>query len=324
MTKINYPPRVSLRIDVPTPIERLSRLFPDREVYCKREDLTGTLLTGNKVRKLEFCLHESLEQNADTLITVGGIQSNHARCTAGVAAMLGMKSVLLLREGENQEKPEGNYLLDRLLGSEIHWISRKEYKNHTFHLSRLAQQLTQQGHRPYIVSEGGSSALGALGYVVVMEELMQQAEPFDYIVTAVGSGGTFAGLYAGAKLFSPKTQVVGINVYLDATYFQNRCFQLLCEMGAKYHTPVPDRSQALDIRDQFVGPGYAQVGPSEKACIRRVASQSGLFLDPVYTSKAFLGMEALLQEIPPQKRVLFIHTGGIFGLMVSHLDYFSS
>ncbi|MEK7483747.1 MAG: pyridoxal-phosphate dependent enzyme, partial [Planctomycetota bacterium] len=240
MNKINIPPRIALRPNLPTPIERLDRLFPNHQVYCKREDLTGTLLSGNKVRKLEFCLHEALEQKADTLLTVGGIQSNHARCTAAVAAMLGMKSVLLLREGENQNKPEGNYLLDRLLGSEIHWISKKEYKNHPQRLTQLSQQLTQQGRYPYIVAEGGSSALGSLGYVLVMEELMQQAEPFDYIVTAVGSGGTFAGLYAGAKLFSPETQVIGINVYLDTVYFQNRCFQLLQEIAEKYQTPSPE------------------------------------------------------------------------------------
>lgn len=318
-----YPPKINLLHSVPTPLEKLERLFPNREVYCKREDLTGTLLTGNKVRKFEFCLYEALEQKADTLITVGGTQSNHARCTAVVAAMFGLKCVLLLREGENQNKPEGNLLLDHLLGAEIHWISKKEYSNHQEHLQRLAEEVIYRGGCPYVIPEGCSSVIGSLGYIAVIEELLQQAPAFDYIFTAVGSGGTFAGLYAGACLFCPETQVVGVNVYRTAHYFQERIYGLLQEMKARFHTDLPSSPQDLNIQDGFVGPGYAQIGPKEKECIRRVARQSGLILDPAYTSKAFLALEAFVQTLPEKKRVLFLHTGGIFGLLVTHLNLFS-
>jgi D-cysteine desulfhydrase len=317
-----YPPKTPLRPDIPTPLESLARLFPQHQVFCKREDLTGTVLSGNKIRKLEFCAYAALEQKKDTLVTVGGIQSNHARCTAAVAAQLGLHCVLLLREGENQDKPEGNLLLDRLLSAEIHWISAKEYPQHHKALDSLVEKLQAQGRHPYVVAEGGSSPLGALGYLKVVEELLQQTEPFDYIVTAIGSGGTFAGLYAGTQLFCPQTQVYGVTAYQSSAYFKKRIYQLLQEMAKHYKTPLPQSPDALNIDDRFVGPGYAQVGAKEKDCIRRIAAQTGLFLDPAYTSKAFLGLEALVKTLPPQSRVLFLHTGGIFGLMVSHIDYF--
>jgi len=289
----------------PTPVHRLERLsgMLGAEVWVKRDDLTGLGLSGNKVRKLEFLMAEATERGCDTVITTGGIQSNHARATAVAARMCGMRPVLLLR-GEEPATPDGNLLLDHLLGAELHWCTAEEYGRRDALMDALAGHARARGARPYVVPEGGSNRLGAQGYVAAAHELLEQIdEPFDVVVVGLGSGGTAAGLALGPDL----GPIRAIAVCDDRASFVARIREI---GGAELSAPGTD----WDVLDQYRGPAYGVADLEVWQTIRTVAQTEGLLLDPVYTGKA---MHALVSEVRAGRwggRVLFWHTGGAFGL----------
>lgn len=325
--KISYPPRLNLA-RTPTPFERFERLGEKFgvELYCKRDDLTGAEFTGNKVRKLEFLLADALARGADTVITCGGEQSNHARATAIAAAKLGLRSVLLLRTSEPARPPalEGNILLDRLVGAEIIWITPEDYGRRSEIFQREAASLSDLGRVPYVISEGGSNALGAWGYIRAAEELAQDlaalnrgAERPTTIIHATGSGGTTAGLILGVKLLGLNARVIGINVCNNRDYFLRVVGDICEEAISSYQLDVPfARESDVEILDGYVGLGYAKSRPQELPLLRDVARAEGVILDPVYTGKAFFGMIQELNQNPETlgERIVFLHTGGIFGL----------
>ena len=267
--KIPYPPRLNLA-RTPTPLEALQRLGEKFgvELYLKRDDLTGAELTGNKVRKLEFLLADALASGADTVLTCGGEQSNHARATAIAAAKLGLRSVLLLRTREpaNPPPPEGNILLDRLVGAEIVWITPEEYGRRSEILQREAASLSDLGRVPYVIPEGGSNALGAWGYVRAVDELAQDlaalpggVERPTTIIHATGSGGTTAGLILGVKLVGLNTRVIGINVCNNRDYFLRVVGKICEEAISSYQLDlVFSRERDVEILDGYVGLGYAK------------------------------------------------------------------
>lgn len=324
---IPYPRRLSLA-RTPTPLESLRKLS-DRlgvELYVKRDDLTGIALSGNKIRKLEFVLADALEQGADTVLTCGGAQSNHARATAVAAAMLGLQCLLILRTPDPSNPPpfEGNLLLDRLAGSDIVWITPDEYRIRNEIFEREASALQKAGRHPYVIPEGASNALGAWGYIRAAEELKRDLDKLPgaagrspTIIYAAGSGGTGAGLILGTGLLGMKTRVVGVNVCDDRDYFV-RVIGGICETAiADYKLDLPfSRKGDVEILDGYVGLGYALSRPEELSLIHEVARTEGVFLDPVYTGKAFYGMIRELERNPNAfgDRIVFLHTGGIFGL----------
>lgn len=325
--KIPYPPRLDLA-RTPTPLEPLTRLGENFgiELHLKRDDLTGAELTGNKVRKLEFLLADALATGSETVITCGGAQSNHARATAIAAAKLGLSSRLLLR-ARNPAKPpppDGNILLDRLVGAEIVWLTFEEYGRRTEMLAREAEALRKSGRTPYVIPEGGSNALGAWGYVRALEELAHDLNGLPggsgrptTIIHATGSGGTTAGLILGVKLAGLNARVVGINVCNDRDYFV-RVVGEICETAiATYQLDLAfSREHDIEIVDGYVGRGYAKSSTQELRLLRKVARTEGIVLDPVYTGKAFFGMTQELGRDPRVfgERIVFVHTGGIFGL----------
>lgn len=302
-----------------TPLHRLDRPSArlGLEVWVKRDDLTGAGLSGNKVRKLDYLLAEALAQGADTVLTCGGIQSNHARATAMAARQLGLKPVLLLR-GSPPPVSDGNLLLDTILGAEIHWCDAEGYRQRGPLLDELAERVRARGGRPYIVPEGGSNALGSLGYVRAGKELAAQAIAqgvgFDSVICAVGSGGTLAGL-AMAGL---DAQVLGVAVCDDRAYFRARVEAI----GADA-TALGQRLPATgwDVVEGFQGRGYALTTPAELDIQVRFARETGLILDPVYTGKAWVALEALAARGALGKRVLFWYTGGLFGLFGRGEEY---
>ncbi len=321
---IAYPDRVRLA-RTPTPLEKLSRMSESlgMELWVKRDDLTGAELSGNKVRKLEFLLADALAQGADTVITCGGEQSNHCRATALAATRVGLRSVLLLRTEDPSNPPAdtGNILLGRLAGAEIVWISHAEYARRSEFFEREAARLRGEGRAPYVIAEGGSNAVGAWGYVAAAEELAADLaalpEKATTIIHACGSGGTSAGLVLGARLCDLGARLACVNVCDDQAYFTRTIDEICAAFRERYGVGDGASAADVDIIDGYVGRGYAKSRPEELAVLRDVARQEALILDPVYSGKAFYGLTRELAADPKRfgERVVFVHTGGIFGLL---------
>jgi len=305
---------------LPTPVHPLVRLSAELgiAVDIKRDDLTGCVLSGNKIRKLEFVLADAKHRGATCVVTCGGLQSNHCRATAGAAAQLGMRCVLVLR-GSAPDLPDGNLFLYRLLGAEIRWVSAAKYERRDEQMAGVAEALRARGEEPYVIPEGASNALGAWGYVRMMRELREQAGEFPWrmIVCAIGSGGTHAGLLLGSRLLGLDVRVRSYSVQRSPEYFHDQVLAIAEAFDRDYGTRVDLRRSDVEVVDGFEGPAYAEVYPDEIAAIRDLARREGVILDPVYTGKAFTGLlsDGRAGKIPRRDRVLFIHTGGIFGLM---------
>ncbi len=324
------PPRVPLA-NTPTRGHWL-RYAAGAKIWVKRDDHTGSELSGNKVRKLEYLMAEALQQQATHVITCGGEQSNHARATAMAAAQLGLRSILILRTDDPDRPPEptGNILLDRLVGAEVRWISRAAWKDRNRLLAEAAERVREAGGTPYVIPEGGSNALGSWGYLRAASELAEDLQGIaapDHPVTIVyacGSGGTGAGLVLGAKLlgFAARgIRVAGINVCDDRAYFIEAIGRICADFDERWQIDARVSPDDIDIVDGHVGLGYAKSRPEELATIRDVCRSDGIVLDPVYTGKAFHGLVTELRRDPQRfgAAVAFVHTGGMFGLFASDL-----
>jgi len=321
------PPRLALA-HLPTPLQPMKRLGRELgvELWVKRDDYTGAELSGNKIRKLEYVLAEACAQETDTVLTCGGTQSNHCRATALAAARLGLGCTLLLRTAAPTAPPplEANSLLDRMAGARLVWVSPEEYRDREVVFAREAEALKNAGCRPFIIPEGASDALGAWGYIRAMAELaadiarLDEADPkATTVVHATGSGGTGAGLVLGKLILGSDVRVVSVNVCDDRDYFIQVSGDICREAIARYSLGVAfDAERDLEIVDGYVGAGYALSRPEELKLIAHVCRREGLVLDPVYTGKAFFGMVDQLQKNPQVfgERIVFLHTGGLFGL----------
>ena len=325
----DFPKSIDLA-QLPTPIEkleRLSKIFEGPQIYIKRDDLTGVGMTGNKVRKLEFLLAEALQNKCDYVITCGGSQSNHARATAVAAAKVGLKSLLVLRSSMSAPL-EGNLFIGRLVGAEFEYITPEEYMRVDDVMLGLAEKLKAKGHKPYIIPEGGSNAVGSLGYLKATEELAHQIKSLklriDHIVVAVGSGGTYAGLLLGKFLYDLPAQIHGINICDDESYFVKKISGLLKDMQKRYKLALKIEQKDISIIDGYVGKGYGLSSQEEIDTIKKVARAEGVILDPVYTGKAMLGLSDQIRQgrFKANENILFIHTGGIFGLFPKKTLFF--
>lgn len=324
------PPKKLSLAHIPTPIQSLERTAEKlgvKGLYVKRDDLTGVGVSGNKIRKLEYLLAEALRKKATTVITCGGIQSNHARATAVAAIQLGLQPVLFLR-GKKFVISEGNLFLDKLLRARIRFITPEEYKRVDRLMEREAKNLERKGEKPYVIPEGGSNELGLLGYVDAMREIKAQERrlgvKFDYYVTAVGSGGTLSGMVLGAKLARMRGRAIGFNVCDDAEHFVERTQEQMSKACKRWKIDkVACSPKQYQIIDGYVGPGYAVPAEANIRVIKEVARTEGIFLDPVYTSKAFYGMMREIEKgtLDRNAKYLFIHTGGIFGLLAQREQF---
>ncbi|MBV6477056.1 MAG: D-cysteine desulfhydrase family protein [Rhodocyclaceae bacterium] len=315
-------PRVSLT-RLPTPIEPLPRLSAHMggpRLFVKRDDLTGLGLGGNKLRKLEFLLGEALAQGADTVLTVGALQSNHARQTAAACARLGLDCELVLRRGSHASEAylnSGNLLLDRLFGARLHLLQAQESREER--MEARAEDLRAAGRRPYCVPVGGSCGLGDLGYVACAEEIIAQSEDmnvrFDAVVVATGSGGTQGGLVAGMRLLEG-APVIGMAV--EGTRAEQEALAAAQAMETLHllGRDAADLGSSVAVMDDFVGSGYAKPTDSMREALSLAARFEGLVLDPVYTGKAFAGLIALARSgrFNNDQSLLFVHTGGVPGL----------
>ena len=321
-----YPPSIDLA-RLPTPLQPMLRWSEKLgvDLMVKRDDLTGAELSGNKIRKLEYTLANARAKNADIVLTCGGEQSNHCRATAVAATRTGFDCRLLLRTADPSKPPppEGNLLLDRMAGADIVWITPEEYRRRDGVFAREADRLRSRGKVPYIIPEGASNEVGAWGYIRATEELAGDITGFagaDEPVTVIhpcGSGGTAAGLILGAKLSGLPLRIASVNVSDDRDYFVKVVGEICERTIEEYKLDITfDPSRDIDIVDGYVGRGYGLSRPEELALICDLARTEGIFLDPVYTGKAFYGMVQEITNDPGRfgKRIVFLHTGGIFGL----------
>jgi L-cysteate sulfo-lyase len=312
-------------LEGPTPIQKLERLS-EREgvkLFVKRDDLTGLGMGGNKLRKLEFLIGDALSQGADTVVTVGAWQSNHARLTAAVAAKLGLRCELVLnhavaRADEDYEH-NGNALLNGLLGAVVHDLPGAA-DTLAFAQERAAQ-LRSQGRRVYVCPLGGSSPLGCLGYTKAALEIAAQEQAlgfaFDEIVIPNGSGGMHAGLVAGMKLLGRTPSTIRAHAVLSGLDRSREITTLKLEevlelIGLESSIDARD----LNLSGAQLGAGYGVATDPMEAAVRTLASTEGLVVDPVYGGKALAGLLADVRSgrYQREQNVLFLMTGGLPGL----------
>lgn len=310
-------PRVKLA-HLPTPLEEASRLseyLRGPRIWIKRDDLTGLALGGNKARKLEFLLGQARAQGCDVIITVGAVQSNHARMTAAAAQKLGLKTIVVLN-GEPPPHAQGNLLLDYIFGAEVRIIQTDDDFVLMGVVEDLARELRRDGRKPYIIPRGGSNAYGASGYVQAWSELRSQIGALglrvNAIVHASTSGGTQSGLYTGTKLTESGVQIVGISAGPRKEVVTTRVLGIVTELVELLHLPWRPHPDDLIVYDDYVGERY---GVPTQACldaIRIVARTEGVLLDPVYTGKAMAGLMGLVAQgrFTSAHHVVFWHTGG--------------
>lgn len=291
----------------PTPIYKLDSLSKEynRNIFIKRDDYSGMEISGNKVRKLEYLIKDALNKNCDTIITTGGVQSNHARATAAVCAQYGFDCYLVL-EGSMKEF-EGNLFLDYAFGAKIIYTDDVNTS-----IDKLIIDLKNNKKNPYLIPMGGSNNIGAIGYVDEFLEILNYENKnninFDTITIATGSGGTYSGLYYANEYYKTKKQILGISVNKSKEFFKNEISNILLKM----HKDISTKNILID--DNFIGLGYGIYTEEDIKFYIEISKKTGILFDPCYTGKAFKGFCSMIKkEENKNKNHLLIHTGGIFG-----------
>lgn len=317
-------PRIRLA-HLPTPLEflpRLSEHLGGPGIYVKRDDCTGLATGGNKTRKLEYSMGEALQEGADTIITVGAVQSNHVRQTAAAACKLGLKCEVLLEHRVEHPsdlyRSSGNVLLDRIFGANL-----REYDKGTDFdsaMAEVANQVRSAGGTPYIIPGGASNAVGALGYVGCGLELLQQFSDqgltIDHIVTATGSAGTHAGLAVGIRGGGSDLPILGIGVNAPQDVQEDRVYKLAKETAQLVGAPDAVAREDIIADCNYIGPGYGEPTESMNEAVLMLARLEGLLFDPVYSGKALAGMIDYVRQgrFDNTATIVFLHTGGSAGL----------
>ena len=325
-------------VPTPTLVEPMARLTArlgasSSPLLIKRDDGIAFGFGGNKVRKLAFVAARAQADGADTLITAGGVQSNHARATAAVAARLGLRAVLVAN-GVPPARPTANALLDTLLGAEVVYVPSRD--DRAPRMIEIADRLRAEGRTPYVIPVGASMPLGALGYVLAVAELVDQIPAPDVIVHSSSSGGTQAGLVAGCRLLGLRTRVIGISADESAAVLQSDVEAIVRGIADLLEVRLPpsraprfggpgkpdatidlrNGDTAIEVDDRFVGEGYGIPTDASREAIELAARSEAIFLDPTYTAKAMAGLIAYVREgkFAGNQTVLFWHTGGQVGL----------
>ncbi len=312
LARLDALPRVALWSG-PTPVDELPRLRAaigsDPVILAKRDDAIAFGFGGNKVRKLQLVAARARAEGADTLITCGGVQSNHARATAAVAAKLGLRCILVAN-GTPPSPATANALLDQLLGAEVRYVATRGERTRA--MDEAASQACRDGGHPFVIPLGASTALGAAAYAQAVGELLTQIDPPDVIVHATSSGGTQAGLVAGCRLHGLATRVIGISADDPSPTLEAEIRRILADLEGLLEVTRGSLSDAsLEVDDTFVGEGYGIPTEASDEATRLSARTEALFVDPTYTAKAMAGLIARVRARAIAGRtVLFWHTGG--------------
>jgi len=311
------------------PLNRMGKSIGTNDLFIKRDDLLGRVLGGNKLRKLEFIVPKALAQGADTLITTGSFESNHACVTAAVARMLGLAPAVVLMGPAGQRAPTLNERIQRRLGAEIHRVEYTEGDQTSrarladrveARLAELTEDLHQRGRHPYIVPAAGCCLEGSYAFAEAFDELHEQMRRLGHqhydIFLAVGTGSTYAGLWCGAQRAGADVRIRGISIARP----NPRCAAETCKAAERlcHHLGLADpQDHQLDISDSFVGEGYAKPTPWSTKGLELALQTEGLLLDHTYTGKAAGAMMAMFEKEPPDRPVVFWHTGGVSGAIDS-------
>ena len=306
----------------PTPVEHLkniSEFLGGPNIFIKRDDCTGLATGGNKTRKLEFLMPDAIKNKAELVVTVGAVQSNHARQTAAACALLGLNCLIIL-EQRLKDPPEsymnsGNVFLDKLFGAEVKLCPKNE--NISKYCDKVIQDMKTNGTNVYFIPGGGSNPIGALGYVECMKEIVKVNNKYNFsqIVHATGSAGTQAGLLAGKKYFNSKISVNGICVRYDKKTQEDKVFNEAKKTCEKLECNVLEKTEVIAY-DEFIGTGYGEPTEGMIEATKLLAKKEAILLDPVYSGKAFAGLIGLIKNKTFTKKdnILFIHTGGSVSL----------
>lgn len=313
------PSKLSLA-NIPTPVQQIE--FDGQKFLIKRDDFTGVELTGNKVRKLEYLLADAKKKKYDYVFTSGGDQSNHARATCIAATALGFKTKLFLW-GKKKQKEEGNLFLDRLSGTEIVYLSKKEYASVNQIMADEQKYFKKKGKSAYVIPSGGSSTLGLWGYINFVNELNEQVNlrKLKGITVAYGSGGTAAGILIGSAMLGLKLKIYVVNVLDTKDEVYSEIEKLVNGCITEFKLKVKVDFKNLIILDGYSEEGYKNISPVKINLINEFFRKTGILLDPTYTGKAFFAYYE--NFIMPKKslKVMFLHTGGIFGAFAKKKNY---
>ena len=306
----------------PTPIEHLKNItkyLGGPNIFIKRDDCTGLATGGNKTRKLEFLIPDAIKNKAELVVTVGAVQSNHARQTAAACTLMGLKCLIIfeqrLKDAPEAYMKSGNVFLNKLFGADIKICPQNE--DVVKYTEKIIKDIKSKGTNVYFIPGGGSNAIGALGYVECLNEIIKENNKYNFtqIVHATGSSGTQAGLLAGKKYFNCSIPITGIcvrhkkDIQIDKVYAEAKkaCEKLQCE--------ILDKSDVI-VYDEYIGSGYGEPTEGMVEATKLLAKKEAILLDPVYTGKGFAGLIGLIRKKKFSKNdnVLFIHTGGAVSL----------
>ena len=313
--KLETIPRIQL-CSLPTPILHLKSLtkhLDGANIYIKRDDLTGIAFGGNKNRKLEFLLADAKEKQSDVIITEGALQSNHCLQTAASALKTGFNCELVL-SGEIPQSITGNLLLDQILDVKIHRVKDSSKRKEL--MQQLEMELKKKGKTPYIIPTGGSTKIGALGYINCILEVKKQSNDiniaFDHLVHATGSGGTQSGLIIGKELYYPELNIIGISVGDKKEDLEKEIRNIMIDFKKKWKFNLDINNSGIKVLDGYSGKGYGIPSEEMIQAVKMVAKLEGIFLDPVYSGKAMVGLIDLIKsrKISQGSNVLFLHSGG--------------
>ena len=306
----------------PTPIEPLkniSQFLGGPNIFIKRDDCTSLSTGGNKTRKLEFLIPDAMKNKAELVVTIGAVQSNHARQTAAACTLMGLKCLIIL-EQRLKDPPDaymnsGNIFLDKLFGADIKLCPRSE--NILEYSSKVIEDLKSKGTNVYFIPGGGSNSIGALGYVECLNEIIKENNKYKFsqIVHATGSSGTQAGLLAGRKYFNCNIPVTGISVRYDKKTQEEKVYNLAKETCEMLGCNILDKSEVVAY-DEYIGSGYGEPTEDMIEATKLLAKKEAILLDPVYSGKGFAGLIGLIKnkKFTKNDNVLFIHTGGAVSL----------
>jgi D-cysteine desulfhydrase family pyridoxal phosphate-dependent enzyme len=301
---------------LPTPLHRLeniSKMF-NANVYCKRDDMTGFAFGGNKTRKLEFLIADAKKKKADVLIGIGGVQSNFCRIASAAGSVFGFEVHLVLGGSKKPVKATGNLLLDKLFGAKTYFVESEDWSEWEKFAVLLSERLRKRGKRVYWMPIGGSSPVGALGYVKAFDEILQDSKrmkiKFHYILHATASAGTQSGLIVGAKLNDWKGKIIGFGVSKNKRQLKNEIIKLSNELAKLFNIGINEKDVIVD--DYYMGEKYSAVTKTGIEAVNIFAKSEGILLDYVYSGKAASGLLEYLSKRKFEKNanILFIHTGG--------------